>query len=108
MRTELFARADPILKRVTCQDNQLTVLDVSNNPDLYELWCGTNFLTSLDLSSNTSLGSHKRDQYTPSLKLDEMPTLFEVCVWTLPFPPDDFLADTTDSPNLYFTTECSR
>ena len=42
------------------------------------------------------------------LNIAEMPTLFEVCVWTLPFPPEGVEVDTTGSPNVYFTTECSK
>jgi hypothetical protein len=38
-----------------------------------------------------------------------MPTLYEVCVWEMPFPPayQVELVDTTGSPNIYFTTDCS-
>jgi len=36
-----------------------------------------------------------------------MPTLHEVCVWTMPFPPDGVNVDTTGSPNVFFTNECS-
>ena len=38
-----------------------------------------------------------------------MPTLYEVCVWEMPFPPADKveLVDTTGSPNVYFTTDCA-
>jgi hypothetical protein len=39
--------------------------------------------------------------------LDNMPTLLEVCVWEMPFPPEGVEIDTTGSPNIYFTTECS-
>jgi len=44
-----------------------------------------------------------------NLNLSFMPTLYEVCVWEMPFPPDDKvdLVDTTGSPNVYFTTDCS-
>lgn len=42
------------------------------------------------------------------LDLSNMPTLFVVCVWETPFPPEDKvgLVDTTDSPNVYFVS-CS-
>jgi len=42
------------------------------------------------------------------LDISEMPSLYEVCVWTLPFPPEGFLVFTSGSPNVYFTTECSK
>jgi rhodanese-related sulfurtransferase len=37
-----------------------------------------------------------------------MPTLFEVCVWVTPFPPEGLEILSTGSPNVYFTTECSQ
>jgi hypothetical protein len=40
-----------------------------------------------------------------------MPNLEEVCVWTLPFPgppPDNLNVNTTGSPNIYFTMDCSQ
>jgi len=91
-----------------CNDNQLTSLDVSNNLSLFFLLCGGNQLSSLDISKNTSLGSWN-SRWT-ELGLSNMPSLYEVCVWTMPFPPDvdnGFNIDTTGSPNVYFTTECS-
>jgi hypothetical protein len=37
-----------------------------------------------------------------------MPSLHEVCVWEMPFPPLEGLKlEKTGSPNVYFTTECS-
>jgi len=35
-----------------------------------------------------------------------MPELGAVCVWTIPFPPVEVTIDTTNSPNVYFTTDC--
>ena len=43
------------LRELSCGNNQLTSLDLSNNTDLRELSCGNNQLTSLDLSNNTDL-----------------------------------------------------
>ncbi len=37
-----------------------------------------------------------------------MPSLGQVCVWDIPFPPAGVDVDTTDSPNVYFTTDCSK
>ncbi|MCP4312343.1 MAG: T9SS type A sorting domain-containing protein [Bacteroidetes bacterium] len=81
-----------------CSENQLTSLDVSNCIDLLELYCSDNQLTSLDVSNNAAI------EY---LYLSNMPTLYQVCVWELPFPPISVNLDTTGSPNVYFTTECS-
>jgi hypothetical protein len=38
-----------------CDNNSLTALDVSNNPELLYLGCGNNKLTALDVSQNTKL-----------------------------------------------------
>ena len=43
------------LNRLICEDNKLTVLDVSKNTALTILDCGRNQLTALDLSHNTAL-----------------------------------------------------
>jgi len=36
-----------------------------------------------------------------------MPSLNKVCVWEMPFPPAGVSVSTTDSPNIYFTTDCN-
>jgi len=43
-----------------------------------------------------------------NLFFQNMPTLTEVCVWELPFPPENILIGVTGSPNYYFTDECSQ
>ena len=43
------------LKRLNCESNQLTTLDVSKNKALTYLDCGDNKLTTLDVSKNTAL-----------------------------------------------------
>ena len=43
------------LNYLECSWNNLTNLDASNSNDLYYLFCGWNNLTSLDLSNNTAL-----------------------------------------------------
>ena len=45
----------PNLKELNCNYNQLTSLDVSQNPALQYLYCAGNNLTSLDVSKNTKL-----------------------------------------------------
>ena len=45
----------PNLKELNCNHNQLTSLDVSQNPALQYLYCAGNNLTSLDVSKNTKL-----------------------------------------------------
>ena len=43
------------LTELSCYDNQLTTLDLSNNTTLTSLGCGGNQLTTLDVSKNTAL-----------------------------------------------------
>lgn len=43
------------LTELTCSNNQLTSLDVSNNTVLTRLWCNDNQLATLDVSNNTAL-----------------------------------------------------
>ena len=95
--TDLDISNNTSLVELKCGSNQITDLDVANNPELQDLWCSSAQLSGLDISQNTDLSN---------LQLKDMPTLHEVCVWTMPFPPEGVLADTTGSPNVYFTTEC--
>jgi len=80
-----------------CNDNLLTNLDVSGNIDLEYLGCSDNQMEVLDVSNNTAI------EY---LDLSLMPTLNMVCIWEFPVPSEIEL-DTTGSPNIYFTVECS-
>ena len=82
-----------------CSRNQLkSLLNLSTNINLWWLNCNGNQLTSLDVSGCIIL---------QSLLLFNMPTLYEVCVWEIPFPPTGVNIDTTGSPNVYFTTDCT-
>jgi len=42
------------------------------------------------------------------IRLRDMPSLNEVCVWEVPFPPAEVEVDMANSPNITFTTECSK
>jgi Leucine-rich repeat (LRR) protein len=84
---------------LNCNGNGLTNLDVSNNLYLRSLCCNGNQLASLDISANKSI-------YT--LSINEMPSLNQVCVWTNPFPPENVKVDMEGSPNVNFTTNCSK
>jgi hypothetical protein len=53
--TDLYLSQDVLLKRLTCDGNQLTTLDVSQNKALIYLSCARNQFTALDLSANTAL-----------------------------------------------------
>jgi hypothetical protein len=80
-------------------NNVLSSLNISDCADLYYLRLNGNKLEKLDLSNNVSLGD---------VLIPDMPTLEEVCVWAMPFPPAGVTIDTTGSPNVYFTTSCSK
>jgi Leucine-rich repeat (LRR) protein len=106
---------NPDLSFIDCTRNRLTSLNVSKNTHLGFLWCGVNPLTSLDISNNTALGSEwdftaNEGQCSDEIDLSYMPSLQEVCVWTLPFPPTDreICVNTLGSPNIFFTTDCSN
>lgn len=63
-----------------------------------------------DLSNNTELGTEEwyvSYNQLNGIYLTDMPSLVEVCVWELPFPPEGVEVDTTGSPNVYFTTDCT-
>lgn len=53
--TDLDVSNDPALKILACDDNPLTKLDVSKNPNLTTLFCDNNSLTNLDVSNNPKL-----------------------------------------------------
>jgi len=97
--TRLSVSNNAVLTILRCGGNQLTSLDVSDNAALTILRCGGNQLTSLDVSNNAAL---------EELYISNMPTLFEVCVWTMPFPPEGVDLRMEGSPNVTFTTECSQ
>jgi len=97
-----------LLHFLNCSRNLLTDLELKNNPSLYHLDCGQNLLNTLDISGNDSIGQGYRTYSSGDLILSQMPTLGEVCVWQLPFPPEGVDTDTTGSPNIYFTTGCSK
>jgi Leucine-rich repeat (LRR) protein len=99
--TGLDVSKNTLLTYLNCSYNQLTSLDVSNNTLLTKLLCSFNQLTSLDISNNNSI---------KELYISAMPSLYKVCVWEMPFPPTDahyVHVDMTDSPNVYFTTDCT-
>jgi hypothetical protein len=92
------------LEGLDCSDNQLTSLDVSNNLALRGLECGTNQISSLDLSKNIDLIYDI--WFLQDLDISFMPSLNKVCVWTWPFPPDEFDLNMEGSPNAYFSVDC--
>lgn len=98
---EAFINLDTLI----CSYNQIISLDLVNNPSISRLDCGNTFIEKLDLSNNQEM---QIPQWARGLYLDTIPSLYEVCVWTLPFPPEGLDIDTTGSPNIYFATECDK
>jgi hypothetical protein len=94
---------------MNCRGNQLQNLDVSNNISLEQLDCSQNLLTQLNISKNIQLGiwTNWWEMENSDLNISQMPTLGEVCVWDLPFPPESLEVNAEGSPNVYYTTECS-
>ena len=96
------------LEGLYCNENQLTTLDVSKNTELKTLACGKNKLSNLDISKNIKLFSDM-GLWDGRLDLSKMRTLYEVCVWEMPFPPTARnRVDTKGSPNVIFTTDCMQ
>lgn len=108
-----------VLKTLRCGYNRIRELDVSGNPGLISLGCNNNYLSSLDLSNNLQLtrmiscGNQlttldvSRNAKITTLGIDNMPSLTEVCVWTLPFPPEGVRVLMDFSPNLVFVRDCN-
>ena len=106
---QLDVSANSNLYELFCGINQLSSLDLSNNKELRWLDCSENPLTELDISNNKNLGkSGPGKNWDPAIGLYDMPALGRVCVWTMPFPPEGVTIDTTGSPNVFFTTDCSK
>ncbi|MEQ2401861.1 hypothetical protein WMO19_09665, partial [Peptoniphilus sp. CLA-SR-H025] len=55
--TRLDLSQNQKLEYLYCISNQLTELNLSKNPELTHLWCGHNKLAKLDVSKNTALTS---------------------------------------------------
>jgi hypothetical protein len=111
---------NPQMKKIECSRNRISELDLSANLLLGDLKCKNNLLKSLDLSVNTALvvmaccgnqlSSINLSQNTKlvAIGIDNMTSLREVCVWTIPFPSEGIKVLMSFSPNAFFTTECSN
>ncbi len=96
---ELDLSTNAALTELSCKNNWLSSLDLSHNTALVKMVCCGNRLSSLDVSANVNLAL---------LGIDNMPTIKEVCVWTMPFPPAGVEVLMGFSPNAFFTTSCSE
>lgn len=118
--TALDLSGNPLIRSINCSRNRIPELDLSANLWLSELKCTNNLLKELDVSRNTALhvmvscgnqlSTLNLSQNTDLILIgfDNMPSMGEVCVWTLPFPPDDVRVLMEFSPNAYFTTACTN
>ena len=117
--TSLDVSKNSRLTTLDCGRNQIQVLDVSANSNLTHLMVNNNLLISLDVSGKQNLqklitcGNQllKLDVSANSklkvLGVDNMSTITEVCVWTLPFPPAGVVVLKEFSPNVYFSLNCT-
>jgi len=87
------------LAHLFCYGNKLTSLNVTDCINLETLELDENPLEMIDLSNNTMLRN---------ISLRDMPTLSKVCVWKMPISSNKVIVDTSGSPNVYFTTDCSK
>jgi len=118
--TSLDLSDNRLLEVLICGRNSLTELDLSNNQALLTMICNNNLLTSLDLSAISSLckmiscGNQltrldiSKHSALRLIGVDNMPMLTEVCVWTLPFPPEGVTVLQGFSPNITYTSTCSK
>ncbi|MHA2404085.1 MAG: T9SS type A sorting domain-containing protein, partial [Candidatus Kariarchaeaceae archaeon] len=98
----------PNLSIVWCNDNRLTELILLNDTSLCGLDCSNNLLTSLDLSTNFKLCSCRYgDAPVTICDLSGMPSLYEVCEWESISYDIYTEFETTGSPNVYFTSDCT-
>ena len=102
--TSLDLSSCTALTWLDCSFNPLPYLDLSANTRLEHLDCAANQFSCLDLSNNTLIGSGNGNN---KLDLGYMRSLTEVCVWTTPFPPTGMEVNTSGSPDLYFTENCT-
>ena len=118
--TDLDLSQNLSLETLICGRNMLENLDLSSNSSLSKLVCNNNLFTSLDLSNNTELTTMiscgnlltsldiSQHSILTKIGFDNMPMLTEVCVWILPFPPPGVILLRDYSPNVIYTTSCSK
>ena len=118
--TSLDLSNNPALREVSCGRNLIETLDVSLNSSLSKLMVNNNLLKGMDVSNNTSLiklitcGNQLTSLNVSGnadiviLGVDNMTTIYEVCVWTAPFPPPGVILLSDYSPNVFFTTHCKE
>lgn len=91
--TQLNLLGAPKLKSLECSDNPFTQLTIDHSTLEHFLMLNVTTLTSLDISQTPTISV---------LSLAHMPQPFKVCVWTLPFPPNNVATSTMGSPNITY------
>jgi len=97
--TDINVSKNIALEIFGCSGTAIKSLNVTNNRKLIDLGCCENNLFRLDVSNNTAL---------EHIDLVRCSGLGPVCVWTMPFPPVGVEVNTYDSPDVFFTTDCSK
>ena len=67
------------------------ILDIASNTKLASLVCDDNQISNLDVSNNKDLMYPiilEYPGYYTMMNISNMPSLTQVCVWELPFPPE--------------------
>lgn len=86
------------LESLTLSNKLFESIDLSNCTKLTYLELRNTKLSSLDLSGNLML---------QQIMLIFNPDLEIVCVWEMPFPPEDVTLSLSSSPLAYFTADCN-
>lgn len=96
---------------LNCENNYLTNLDLANRRFLYEVWCGGNQLEYLNLQNNSNIFSEGTlspgKDFIGYLDVTNMVTLSQICVDESVYDSIGAHIDTTGSPNVYFTSDCT-
>jgi hypothetical protein len=96
--TRLDVSNESVLTYLNCSENSLKRLNVLTNSALRFLNCGDNELSMLDISNNVHM---------IHLDIRNMETLTTVCVWTTRFPVDGMHVNSSGSPKVTYTTNCT-
>jgi Leucine-rich repeat (LRR) protein len=96
--TSLDVSTCPFLRVLDFRGNQLSDIDLSTNKYLETLDACRNFISHIHICCNKAL---------TRIQLSEMPTLTEVCVWKLPFPPEGVSIDIAENTGITFVQNCN-
>ena len=112
--SELSLSNVPNLRALSCNNNQLTMLDVSGLSQLEQLSCGYNQITTLDVSNKPNLGQfYCGNNQLTSLVIANVPNLWEFnCSYnlltTLIVPPGNFFETFSCAHNLLTTLDLTN